>query len=70
MNKHAIELIDKKQPSYRPIYAFSPVELETLKGYIKTHLKIEFIQPSQYPIGIPIQFDKKPDSSFYLYVNY
>lgn len=32
MNKHAIKLIDGKQPSYRPIYALSLVELETLKA--------------------------------------
>ncbi len=37
MNKHAIELIDKKQPPYELSYTLSPVELETLKTYIKTH---------------------------------
>ncbi len=35
MNEHAIKLIDKKQPPYGLIYAFSPMELETLKAYIK-----------------------------------
>ena len=43
MNEHAIELIDKKQSPYGPIYALSPVELETLKAYIETHLKTGFI---------------------------
>ncbi len=43
MNEHAIELVEGKQPPYGPIYAFSLVELETLKIYIKTHLKTEFI---------------------------
>ncbi len=39
MNELVIELIDGKQPPYKPIYALSPVELETLKTYIETHLK-------------------------------
>ncbi len=70
MNEHAIKLIDGKQPPYGPIYALSPVELETLKTYIKTHLKTVFIRLSKSPAGAPILFDKKPDSSLRLCVNY
>ncbi len=70
MNKHVIELIEGKQPPYGPIYALSPVELETLKTYIKTHLKTRFIQPSKSPAGASILFDKKPDGSLCLCVNY
>ncbi len=51
-------------------YALSPVELETLKTYIETHLKTGFIWPSKSPAGAPILFDKKPDGSFYLCVDY
>ncbi len=43
INKHTIELIDGKQPPYGPNYTLSPVELETLKTYIETHLKTGFI---------------------------
>ena len=43
INKHAIKLINEKQLPYKPIYAFNLVELETLKAYIKTHLKTRFI---------------------------
>lgn len=43
MNKYIIELINKKQLPYRPIYTLSLVELETLKVYIETHLKTGFI---------------------------
>lgn len=43
MNEHAVELIDGKQLPYGLIYALSPVDLETLKIYIETHLKTEFI---------------------------
>ena len=42
-NQHAIELEEGKQPPYGPIYSLGPVELETLKTYIKTHLKTGFI---------------------------
>lgn len=34
MNEYAIEMVDGKQPLYRPIYALNPVELEILKAYI------------------------------------
>ena len=70
MNEHVIKLIDGKQPLYGPIYALSLVELETLKAYIETYLKTGFIQPSKSLAGILILFDKKPDSSFWLCVNY
>ena len=43
INKHAIKLEEGKQPFYEPIYSPRPVELETLKTYIKTYLKTGFI---------------------------
>ncbi len=70
MNKHAIEVIEGKQPPYGPIYTLSPVELETLKTYIEIYLKMDFIQPSKFPARAPIFFDKKPDGSLCLFVNY
>ena len=70
INKHAIKLEIDKQPSYRPIYSLGPVELETLKIYIKTHLRTRFIQPSMSLTDALILFDKKPDGSFWLCVNY
>ncbi len=70
MNKHTIKLIDGKQLPYGPIYAFSPVEFETLKTYIKNYLKTEFIQPSKSPTSTSILFDKKPNGSLCLCVNY
>ena len=63
INKHVIELQDGKQPPYGPIYSLGPVELETLKTYIETHLKTGFIWPSKFPAGTPILFNKKPDGS-------
>ena len=46
------------------------MELETLKTYIKTHLKTGFIRPSKSPAGALIFFDKKSDGSFHLCVDY
>ena len=70
LNEHAIDLEDGKKPPYRLIYSLGPVKLETLKTYIETHLKTGFIQPSKSPAGAPILFDKKPDDSLCLCVDY
>ena len=70
INDHAIELVDDRQPPYGPIYSLGPVELETLKTYIETNLKNGFIRPSKSPAGAPIFFDKKPDRSLQLCVDY
>ncbi len=70
MNEHVIELIEGKQTPYGSIYALSLVELEILKTYIETHLKTGFIRPSKSPPGAAILFDKKPDDSLRLCVDY
>ena len=59
LNEYAINLENGKQPLYKPIYSLGLVELETLKIYIKTHLKIGFIWPSKFLISTLIFFDKK-----------
>ena len=70
INTHAIDLEEGKQPSYGPIYSLGPVELKTFKTYIETNLAIGFICPSKSSAGALILFDKKPDGSFRLCVNY
>ena len=70
INDHAIKLVDNWQPPYGLIYSLGPVELETLKTYIETNLKNGFIKPSKSPAGAPILFDKKPNKSFQLCVDY
>ena len=57
MNEHAIELEEGKQPPFESIYSLSPVELETLKTYIETHLANDFIRPFKFPVGASIFFD-------------
>lgn len=70
INDHLIELIDNWQPSYGPIYNLGPVELETLKTYIKANLANGFTCLSKSLIGAPILFVWKPDASLWLWVNY
>ena len=41
-----------------------------MKTYIKIHLKTRFNRPSKFPTGAPILFDKKPDGSLCLCVDY
>ena len=69
MNKHAIKLEEGKQLLFGPIYSLEPVELETLKTYIKVNLVNGFIRPSKYPAKAPIFFNKKPDKSLRLCVD-
>ena len=70
MNEHAIELEEGKQPLFGAIYSLGPVELETLKTYIKTNLANGFIRPSKSLAKAFILFDRKPDESFCFCVDY
>ena len=70
LNEHAIDLEDGKQPLYKPIYSLRLIELETLKTYIETHLKTGFNQLSKSLASASILFDKKPDGSLCLCVDY
>ena len=70
INEHAIDLIEEKQPLYEPIYSLRSVELEILKAYIEIYLKTGFIWPFKSLASAPIFFDKKPNDSLRLYVDY
>ncbi len=70
INNHAIESVDDQKPLYGPIYNLGPMELETLKAYIKNNLASGFIRPFKSPAGAPILFDKKLDGSLRLSVDY
>ena len=69
-NKHAIELEEGKQPSYRPIYNLRPIELKTFKAYIETNLANGFIRILKLLANAPILFVRKPNGSFCSCVNY
>ena len=70
MNNHAIKIMDSQQPLFGPIYSLGPVELKMLKAYIKNNLANGFIKPSKSPAEAPILFDKKPEVSLRLCVDY
>lgn len=70
INNYAINLINSKQPPYRPIYSLKLVELKTLKTFIKTNLANNFIKSFKLLVNAFIFFVKKPNSNFQLFVNY
>ena len=70
INDPAIKLVENWQSLYEPIYSLKSVELETLKTYIKTNLANGFNKSSKSPVGASILYDKKPNGSFWLYVDY
>ena len=70
LNKHAIKLEVGIQPLYGLFYSLRRVELKTLKTYIETHLKTRFIWLSKSLADALILFDKKPNGSLWLYINY
>ena len=70
INTYAINLEVDKQPPYGPIYSPRPVELETLKTYIKIYLVNDFIHLLKSLADTPNLFDKKLDRSFQLCIDY
>ena len=70
INEHAIKLEEGKQPPFNLIYSLESVKLETLKTYIKTNLANSFIQLFKSLAGAPILFDRKPDGSLRLCMDY
>lgn len=70
INNHIIELVDNWPLQYGSIYSLRPVELETLKIYIKNNPTNSFIRPSKSFAKALIFFYKKPDRSLKLCVDY
>ena len=67
---HHIRLEDGAKPVYGPIYNLSELELKVLKSYLAEKMKMGFIRPSTSPYGSPVLFDKKPNGSLRLCVDY
>jgi hypothetical protein len=65
-----IDLLLNTMPPFGPIYGLSPVELETLRSYIKENLASGYLRHSQSPASAPIFFVKKKDGSLHLVVDY
>ena len=70
INEHAIKLEEDKQPPFGSIYSLESVELEILKTYIKINLANNFIQLFKSPARASILFNRKPDRSFRLCIDY
>ena len=70
MNEHAIKLEEGKQSPFGPIYSLGPIELKTLKTYIKTNLANGFIRFFKSPAGALILFNQKPDGRLRLCADY
>ena len=70
INEHAIKLNKSKQLSFGSIYSLRSVELETLKTYIEINLANGFIWPFKSLAKVLIVFDRKPDGSLCLCVDY
>ena len=70
MNEHTIKREEDEQSPFGSIYSLGLVKSEILKTYIKTNLANNFIRPSKFPAGTSILFDKKPDKSLHLCINY
>ena len=59
-----------KQPTYKPIDSLRPVELKTLKIYIKTNLANLFIRTLKLLADAPILFIPKLNDSFCFCIDY
>ena len=70
INDHPINLLDKKQPPYGPIYSLGPVELEMLKTCIEANLASGFIKLFKSPTGTPILFIQKKNSNLHFFIDY
>lgn len=68
--EYLINLKPSKQQLYNPGYILGPVELKTLKTYIKTNLANGFIYPSKSPARALILFVQKSNNSLRLCVDY
>ena len=68
--KYTIKLEKDKQLPFVSIYSLKLVKLETLKIYIKINLANGFIWLSKSSTRAFILFDKKPNRSLHLCVNY
>lgn len=69
-NKHTMELANSTHLFKKSTYALNSIQRETLKTYIKTYLKTDYIRPFQFLANNLILFDNKFDGSFYLLVHY
>ena len=56
---HAIDMVERKEPPWGPIYTLSEKELQVLREYLDTMPKSGKIRPSKSPANAPILFVPK-----------
>ena len=66
----SIELMEGKTPPYRPIYAMSQPESESLRKMIEENTERGFIRESKSPAGAPVTFAKKKDGELRVCMDY
>ena len=64
INHHAIKLEKNKQPLFELFYSLGPIELKTLKTYIKIILANSFVWFFKIPAEAFILIDLKSDGNF------
>ena len=66
----SIDLVERAQPPWGPIYPLSATELKVLREHLDKELANGWIRPSKSPAGAPILFAKKKDGSLRLCIDY
>jgi hypothetical protein len=67
---HTIPLEPGARPAFRPLFRYSPLELQEIERQVKELLLHGHIQPSQSPFGAPVLFVKKKDGSLRMCIDY
>jgi hypothetical protein len=67
---YTIDLEERAQPPFGPIYTLSQDKLAILHEYINKNVEKGFIQHSKFPVGAPILLVKKKDDSLRMCVDY
>lgn len=63
MDHEVIPVEPDSTPVLKPMYRYSPAELELMETRIAELLELGYIQPSASPYGAPVLFVKKPRST-------
>ena len=65
-----IPIIPGSKPSNRPLYRYSPLEVQEIEKQVKAMLEQNLIEHSTSPYGAPVLLVKKPDKTWRFCVDY
>ena len=63
LDHEVIPLLPGTKPIFRPMFRYSPLELEEMQRQVQHLLEMGSIEPSTSPYGAPVLFVKKPRST-------